>query len=106
MPAQLEHAAAAARCRELAAQPLDLEVVAQRRHQCRQIQFLLDPAGLGPLGALVVPSEEKAKMDARRMAALGTYEGVIAWSRTADLVNGVFGDPVVIFQHGTIPDME
>ena len=53
-----------------------------------------------------VPSEDKAKMDARRMAALGTYEGVIAWSRTADLVNGVFGDPVVIFQHGTIPDME
>ena len=53
-----------------------------------------------------MPSEEKAKMDARRMAALGTYEGVIAWSRTADLVNGVFGDPVILFQHGNIPPMD
>ncbi|HEV7344134.1 MAG TPA: hypothetical protein VGN60_00685 [Devosia sp.] len=53
-----------------------------------------------------VQSEDKAKMDARRLAALGTYEGVIAWSRSADLVNGEFGDPVVLFQHGTIPDME
>jgi hypothetical protein len=53
-----------------------------------------------------VPSEDKAKLDARRMAALGTYAGVISWSRTADLVNGVFGDPVVLFQHGDVPDME
>ena len=51
-------------------------------------------------------SEEKAKMDAKRMAALGTYEGVIAWSRSADLVNGEFGDPVVVFEHGNIPEME
>ncbi|MCZ4345525.1 hypothetical protein [Devosia neptuniae] len=53
-----------------------------------------------------VPSEDKAKMDARRMAGLGTYAGVIAWSRTADLVNGVFGDPVVIFRDGEVPDLE
>lgn len=53
-----------------------------------------------------IQSEDKARMDARRMAAKSTYAGVIAWSRTADLVNGVFGDPVVIFQDGTIPDME
>lgn len=53
-----------------------------------------------------IQSEDKARMDARRMAAKNTYAGVIAWSRTADLVNGVFGDPVVIFQDGTIPDME
>jgi hypothetical protein len=53
-----------------------------------------------------VQSEEKAKMDARRMAALGTYEGVIAWSRSADLINGEFGDPVVLFEHGNIPEME
>ncbi len=53
-----------------------------------------------------IQSEDKARMDARRMAASNTYAGVIAWSRTADLVNGVFGDPVVIFQDGTIPDME
>jgi hypothetical protein len=53
-----------------------------------------------------LPSEDKARMDARRMAALGTYAGVIAWSRSADLVNGEFGEPVVLFQHGDVPDME
>ena len=53
-----------------------------------------------------IPSEEKAKADARRMAALGTYAGVITWSRTADLVNGEFGEPVVLFQHGDVPEME
>ncbi|MCP8883025.1 hypothetical protein NIM87_05900 [Devosia sp. XJ19-1] len=53
-----------------------------------------------------MPSEDKAKMDAKRMAALGTYAGVIAWSRTADLVNGEFGEPVVIYQHGDVPEME
>lgn len=53
-----------------------------------------------------LPSEDKARMDGRRMAALGTYAGVIAWSRSADLINGEFGDPVVLFQHGELPDME
>ena len=53
-----------------------------------------------------VPSEDKAKMDARRMAARGTYAGVITWSRSADLVNGEFGEPVILFQHGDVPDME
>lgn len=53
-----------------------------------------------------MPSEDKAKMDAKRMATLGTYAGVIAWSRTADLVNGEFGEPVVIYQHGDVPEME
>lgn len=53
-----------------------------------------------------VQSEDKAKMDARRMAALGTYAGVITWSRSADLVNGEFGEPAVLFQHGDVPEME
>lgn len=53
-----------------------------------------------------VQSEHKAKMDARRMAALGTYAGVITWSRSADLVNGEFGEPVVIFQNGDVPEMD
>lgn len=51
-------------------------------------------------------SEDKAKIDAKRMAALAAYEGVIAWSRSADLINGVFGDPVVLFQHGDTPELE
>lgn len=53
-----------------------------------------------------VPSEDRAKMDARRMAALGTYAGVITWSRSADLMNGVFGEPVILFQHGDVPDID
>lgn len=53
-----------------------------------------------------VPSAEKARMDGRRMAAQGTYAGVLAWSRTADLVNGEFGDPIVLFQHGDVPQMD
>jgi len=53
-----------------------------------------------------MPSADKAKMDGRRMAAQGTYAGVISWSRSADLVNGEFGEPVVLFQHGDVPDME
>ncbi|KQX38058.1 hypothetical protein ASD04_10530 [Devosia sp. Root436] len=53
-----------------------------------------------------VPSADKARMDGRRMAAQGSYAGVIAWSRTADLVNGEFGEPVVLFEHGDVPQME
>jgi hypothetical protein len=34
------------------------------------------------------------------------HVGVLTWSRTADLVNGEFGEPVVLFQHGDVPDME
>jgi len=39
-------------------------------------------------------------------ALAGQHVGVIAWSRTADLINGEFGDPVVLFQHGEVPDMD
>lgn len=39
-------------------------------------------------------------------ALASQHVGVIAWSRTADLVNGEFGDPVVLFQHGEVPDMD
>ena len=34
------------------------------------------------------------------------HVGVVTWSRTADLVNGDFGDPVVLYQHGDVPDLE
>lgn len=51
-------------------------------------------------------SEERAGREARLWAGSGQYVGAIAWSRSADLTNGVFGDPEVIFQWGAIPDME
>ena len=34
------------------------------------------------------------------------HVGVITWSRSADLVNGEFGDPVVLFQAGDVPDLD
>ena len=34
------------------------------------------------------------------------HVGVITWSRPADLVNGEFGEPVVLFRHGDVPELE
>ncbi|CAN7663041.1 hypothetical protein LJR016_005239 [Devosia sp. LjRoot16] len=51
-------------------------------------------------------SEERAVREARLWAGAGQYAGTLAWSRTADLTNGVFGHPDVLFQWGAIPDME
>jgi len=34
------------------------------------------------------------------------HVGVVTWSRTADLVKGEFGEPVILFQHGDVPDLE
>lgn len=53
-----------------------------------------------------MPNEERATREARMWAGSGQYAGVIAWTRSADLTNGIFGDPEVLFQWGTIPNME
>ena len=42
-------------------------------------------------------SEERAAREARLWAGSGPYAGTLAWSRTADLTNGVFGHPDVLF---------
>ncbi|MEO8683246.1 MAG: hypothetical protein ABI414_00235 [Devosia sp.] len=34
------------------------------------------------------------------------HVGVIAWSRSADLVMGEFGPPVVLYQQGDVPDLD
>jgi hypothetical protein len=51
-------------------------------------------------------SEGAAKQQARILWSSGKYAGALAWWRSADLVNGEFGDPVVIFQEGEVPEME
>lgn len=51
-------------------------------------------------------SEGAAKMQAQICAGSKHYEGVIAWWRTADLVNGEFGDPMTIFEWGKVPEMD
>lgn len=53
-----------------------------------------------------VQSEDRAKQEGRKLAASGDYAGVLSWWRTADLVNGEFGDPVILFQHGDVPQMD
>jgi hypothetical protein len=51
-----------------------------------------------------MPDEDRAKRAARMLA--GQHAGIIAWSRTADLVNGLFGEPEVLAVYGEVPDME
>jgi hypothetical protein len=51
-------------------------------------------------------SEGAAKQQARILWSSGKYAGTLAWWRSADLVNGEFGDPMVIFQEGEVPEME
>lgn len=51
-------------------------------------------------------SESAAKQQARILWASGKYAGALAWWRSADLVNGEFGEPVVLFQQGEVPEME
>jgi hypothetical protein len=51
-----------------------------------------------------VDTEERAKREARLMA--DQYVGVVAWSREADPIIGEYGPPVMLFQHGEIPDLE
>ena len=51
-------------------------------------------------------SESAAKQQARILWSSGKYAGAIAWWRSADLVNGDFGEPVVLFSEGEVPEME
>jgi hypothetical protein len=51
-------------------------------------------------------SEDAAKQQARLLWSSGKYAGVLAWWRSADLVNGEFGEPVILFQEGEVPEME
>jgi len=51
-------------------------------------------------------SESAAKQQARLLWSSGKYAGAIAWWRSADLVNGEFGEPEVLFSEGDVPDLE
>lgn len=55
-------------------------------------------------GPREIRDEASAIRTAREMAR--RHVGVITWTRTADLVNGVFGEPVVLFQNGDVPELE
>ena len=51
-----------------------------------------------------MPSESAAIARAKLMSQ--SYAGVIAWSRSARPDEGEFGEPVVLWQHGDVPEME
>lgn len=67
-----------------------------------------DPDEEGELQPVFGPaeqdSEDRAKRIARTLAL--KHSGVIAWSRTADPAVGEYGEPTVLFQHGSVPNME
>lgn len=49
-------------------------------------------------------SEERAVRTAKGLAS--KHAGVIAWSREANPALGEYGEPVVLFTVGDVPDME
>lgn len=51
-----------------------------------------------------IDTEERATREAKLLAT--SYPSVVAWSREADPDIGDYGPPVVLFQHGELPDME
>lgn len=51
-----------------------------------------------------MPSERLAVEQARIMAT--RYVGVIAWTRSARPDEGDFGEPLVLFQRGEVPELE
>lgn len=72
------------------------------------VAFIQDEEGeLQPaFEAREAQSESAAKQQARILWSSGKYAGVLAWWRSADLVNGEFGEPVVLFREGEVPEME
>ena len=50
------------------------------------------------------PTEDRAVRTARALA--DKHAAVIAWSREANIDVGEYGDPVVLFEAGEVPDME
>lgn len=51
-----------------------------------------------------MPDARRAKQMALEMK--DRHAGVIAWSRSADLALGEFGEPEIIVVYGDVPDME
>ncbi len=50
-----------------------------------------------------MPDERRAVSAARILSH--SHAGVIAWVREANVAEGEYGDPEVLFQDGLIPDM-
>lgn len=51
-----------------------------------------------------MPDEDRAVRVAKDLAT--RHPGVITWSRSARPDVGDYGEPVVLFQHGDVPDLD
>ncbi len=51
-----------------------------------------------------MPDERRAIARAKEIA--GLHAGVICWARVADLAAGDYGPSEVLYQHGSIPDLD
>jgi hypothetical protein len=51
-----------------------------------------------------MPDERRAVNTAREMAR--RHAGVITWRREANLAEGEYGPPEILFQDGEVPDMD
>jgi hypothetical protein len=62
----------------------------------------------GDLQTVFGPEEQQSEDRAVRIAngLADKHAGVIAWSRVADIALGDYGEPVVLFTAGAVPDME
>ena len=62
----------------------------------------------GDLQTVFGPVDQQSQERAVRVATglADKHAGVIAWSRVADVALGEYGEPVVLFQAGAMPDME
>lgn len=67
-----------------------------------------DPDEEGDLQPVYGPAEQQNEERAVRTAKTlaQKHAGVIAWSREANPTLGEYGTPTILFQHGTVPDME
>jgi hypothetical protein len=55
------------------------------------------------LAAIALPTASQAISKAERLGE--TCRGALAWSQTADVDAGEYGDPVVLATVGEVPDM-
>jgi len=62
----------------------------------------------GELQAAFGPAEQQTEDRAIRTAQglASKHAGVIAWSREANPKIGEYGEPIVLFQAGSVPDMD
>lgn len=54
------------------------------------------------------PRQMQSEDAAKRLAKVieSEHAGVIAWSREADPAVGEYGEPTILYQAGSVPDME